>query len=99
VSPGTGNVTVVLDTVAETLQISGSFSNLTSNTTAAHLHCCAPLGTNAIVATVPPTFTGFPLGVTSGTFAGSLNLLDLASYNMPVVNANVMGQLRLPRWH
>ena len=88
VSPGTGNVTVVLYTVAETLQISGSFSNLTSNTTAAHIHCCASLGTNAIVATVPPTFPGFPLGVTSGTFSGSLNLLDLASYNMAFVTAN-----------
>src|SRR5262245_56729127 len=72
----TGTVTVVLDTVAETLQISGSFSNLTSPTTAAHIHCCAPLGTNAIVATVPPTFTGFPLGVMSGPFSGTLNLLD-----------------------
>ena len=88
VSPGTGNVTVVLNTVAETLQISGSFSNLTSNTTAAHIHCCAPLGTNAIVATVPPTFTGFPLGVTSGTFLGTLNLLDPTSYNMAFITAN-----------
>jgi hypothetical protein len=87
-SPGTGNVTVVLDTIAETLKIDGSFSNLTSNTTMAHIHCCAPLGTNAGVATVPPTFTGFPLGVTSGTFSGTLNLLDPASYNPPFIAAN-----------
>jgi hypothetical protein len=66
VTPGTGNVTVVLDTIAQTLQINGSFANLTLNTTAAHIHCCQPLGTNAGVASVVPTFSGFPLGVTSG---------------------------------
>jgi len=87
-SPGTGNVTVVLDTIAETLQISGSFANLTSNTIAAHIHCCAPLGTNVGVATVVPTFSGFPLGVTSGTFSGTLNLLDAASYNPPFITNN-----------
>jgi hypothetical protein len=87
-SPGMGNVTVVLDTVAETLAINGSFSGLTSATTAAHIHCCQPLGTNAMVATVMPTFAGFPLGVTSGNFSGSLNLLDSASYNPAFITAN-----------
>jgi hypothetical protein len=61
-TPGTGNVTVVLDTIAQTLEISGSFSNLTSNTTNAHIHCCQPLGTNAGVATLQPAFSFFPLG-------------------------------------
>jgi hypothetical protein len=87
-SPGTGNVTVTLDTIAQTLQINGSFSNLTSNTTAAHIHCCAPLGTNVGVATVVPTFPGFPLGVTSGTFSGFLDLKLDSSYNMPFITAN-----------
>ena len=31
-SPGTGFVTVILDTIAQTLQINASFSGLTSNT-------------------------------------------------------------------
>ena len=35
---------------------------------AAHIHCCAPLGTNVGVATALPAFPGFPLGVTSGTY-------------------------------
>jgi hypothetical protein len=35
---------------------------------AAHIHCCAPLGTNVGVATTVPAFPGFPLGVTSGTY-------------------------------
>jgi hypothetical protein len=69
VSPaGTGFATVVLDPTAQTLQVSATFSGLTSGTTAAHIHCCAPLGTNAMVATLLPAFTDFPLGVTSGTY-------------------------------
>jgi hypothetical protein len=52
-SPGTGLAT---------------FSGLTSNDVAAHIHCCAPLGTNAGVATTVPAFPGFPLGVTSGIY-------------------------------
>jgi hypothetical protein len=68
-SPGTGLATVVLDSTAQTLQVNVTFSGLTSNDNAAHIHCCAPLGTNAGVATTVPAFPGFPLGVTSGSFS------------------------------
>jgi len=68
-SPGTGLATVVLDSTAQTIQINATFSGLTSNDVAAHIHCCAPLGTNAGVATTVPAFPGFPLGVTSGTYS------------------------------
>jgi hypothetical protein len=68
-SPGTGLATVVLDSTAQTLQVNATFSGLTSITSAAHIHCCAPLGTNAGVATTVPAFPGFPLGVTSGSFS------------------------------
>jgi CHRD domain len=80
-SPGTGFVTVVLDTIAQTLQINASFSGLSSNDTAAHIHCCAPLGTNAGVATTLPAFAGFPVGVTSGTFNATFSLTDPTFYN------------------
>jgi hypothetical protein len=92
VSPGTGSATVVLDPTAQTLQISATFSGLTSNTTAAHIHCCAPLGTNAIVATLQPAFPEFPIqpmGVTA--FAYPPHVLDLtmaSSYNMPFITAH-----------
>jgi hypothetical protein len=69
VSPGTGLATVILDPTAQTLQVNATFSGLTSNDVAAHIHCCAPLGTNAGVATTVPAFPGFPLGVTSGTYS------------------------------
>ncbi len=68
-SPGTGLATVVLDPTAQTMQINATFSGLTSNDVAAHIHCCAPLGTNAGVATTVPAFPGFPLGVTSGSYS------------------------------
>jgi hypothetical protein len=96
VSSGTGLATIVLDPTAETLQVSATFSGLTSNTTAAHIHCCAPLGTNAIVATLQPAFPEFPVeppagigGVTSLTYPP--HVLDLAmasSYNPAFITAH-----------
>src|SRR3984893_8431707 len=74
-SPGAGSVTVVLDPTAQTIQILASFFGLTTPDTAAHIHCCAPLGTNAGVATTLPTFAGFPLGVTQGTYLSPIFLL------------------------
>jgi len=67
-SPGTGQAIVVLDPTANTLQINVTFSGLTSNTVAAHIHCCIAFPNNTGVATTVPAFPGFPLGVTSGTY-------------------------------
>ena len=72
-SPGTGVATVVLDTTAQTLTVSATFSGLTSpNITGAHIHCCqmTPGVGNVGVATTVPVFPGFPFGPTAGT-AGS----------------------------
>ena len=87
ITPGTGFATVILDPTAQTLQVNVTFSGLTSLTTAAHIHCCAPLGTNAGVATTVPAFPGFPIvangmGVTSGDYHSAvLSLLDPGTYN------------------
>src|SRR5262249_62414575 len=68
-----------------------TFSGLTSGTTAAHIHCCAPLGTNAMVATLLPAFTDFPLGVTSGTYpAHTFDLTMASSYNPAFIAAHGM---------
>jgi CHRD domain-containing protein len=81
-SPGAGSATVVLDPTAETIQVNATFSGLTSNDVAAHIHCCAPLGTNAGVATTVPAFPGFPLGVTSGTYSSAVfDLTQPTIYN------------------
>jgi len=81
-SPGTGLATIILDPTAQTLQVNATFSGLTSTDTMAHIHCCAPLGTNAGVATTVPAFPGFPLGVTSGTYSSVVfDLTQSTIYN------------------
>ena len=82
-SPGIGSGTVVIDTIANTMAINFSFSGLTGTTTASHIHCCTaiPGVSTAGVATTTPSFSGFPLGVTSGSFSTTLNLLLASSYN------------------
>ncbi len=81
VSPGSGTVTVTLDELARTLTIEFQFQDLIGTTTAAHLHCCTPPGANAGVATQTPTFVGFPLGVTAGSYLQTFDLTDSGSYN------------------
>jgi hypothetical protein len=58
-----------------------TFSGLTSGDTAAHIHCCVAQGGNAGVATITPTFTGFPSGVTSGTYTHLFDLTASGTYN------------------
>ena len=85
-SQATGQVTVTLDTFAHTMRVESNFSGLGSNTTAAHIHCClaSPFltGVNEMVATTTPSFPGFPLGVTSGTFDNTFDLTLPATYNL-----------------
>jgi hypothetical protein len=97
-SPGTGTAEVALNTTAQTIEINVTFSGLTSNDTAAHIHCCAPLGTSVGVATTVPTFGAsppyppgtpeFPLGVTSGTYDQTFSLSDSAFYNPAFVTSH-----------
>jgi hypothetical protein len=84
----------VLDPTAETIQIIASFFGLTTPVTMAHIHCCAPLGTNAGVATTLPAFAGFPLGVTQGTYLSPLFSLQDPSFFNPafVMMQGGMGQ-------
>ncbi len=86
-STGTGTALVTIDTVLNTLHVQVTFTGLTSGTTASHIHCCiAPPGATG-VATTTPTFTGFPLGVTSGTFDSILDLTMASSYNPAFITA------------
>src|SRR5215831_2464476 len=84
-SAGTGAAVVVINPAANIMSVGVNFSGLGSGTTASHIHCCLdfPLQTNnnVIVATTTPTFPGFPLGVTAGNYATTLNLLNPTSYN------------------
>lgn len=87
-SPGIGSALVTLDTVTNILTINVSFAGLVSPTTASHIHCCTGPGANAMVATAVPTFPGFPLGVTTGTYLMSFDLTSAATYNPAFIAAN-----------
>jgi hypothetical protein len=92
-SSGTGSATVTIDTVLNTMQVNVAFSGLSSGTTASHIHCClaSPFltGANVGVATAVPTFTGFPLGVTSGTYSHLFDLTLASSYNPAFVSSSI----------
>jgi len=90
-SPGIGSASVIIDSTANTLSIvSESFSGLLAGTTASHLHCCtaSPLSGTAGVATQVPTFTGFPLGVTSGSYSMTFDMTQAATWNPAFITAN-----------
>ncbi len=89
-SPGTGFGTVNYDDIAHTLQLALSFTNLMGPTSASHIHAptILPFTSTAGVATTTPTFAGFPLGVTFGTYANILDLTLASSYNPAYVTAN-----------
>jgi hypothetical protein len=80
-SPGTGFARVTIDEVTNMMRVEVSFADLLAGTTASHIHCCANPPNNAIVATQLPTFAGFPLGVTSGTYDHNFDLTLASSWN------------------
>lgn len=80
-SPGTGTALVTLDTTANTLSFQVSFSGLIGTTTAAHIHCCTNPPSNVGVAvTAASSLEGFPLGVTSGTYANTFDSSLTSTY-------------------
>ena len=90
-SLGTGSATVTIDTDAHTLRVQITFSGLSGTTTASHIHCCVlPTASppTAGVATTTPTFPGFPLGVTAGTYDQTFDLTLTSSFNASFVTAN-----------
>lgn len=88
ITPGTGTAIVRVDTVALTMFIDVTFANLIGTTTASHIHCCEVPPTNAGVATQTPSFVGFPLGVTSGTYQHTFDMTLASSYNASFITAN-----------
>ncbi len=87
-SPGTGSATVTYDSTTHLLSVDVFFSGLEADSTAAHIHCCILPNGNAAIATTVPSFTGFPLGVTSGTFMSTLDLTSAASFNPAFVTSS-----------
>lgn len=89
-SPGLGTATVTFDFDLVTMRVEASFSGLLGNVTAAHIHgATAVAGTGtAGVMTTTPSFTGFPTGVTSGTYDHTFDMTLSGSYNPTFITNN-----------
>jgi hypothetical protein len=79
-TPGFGLSKITVDDAAKTLRVEVSFSSLIGNVTASHVHCCTAPGTNVGVATALPSFVGFPLGVTAGTYDHTYDMTQAGSF-------------------
>jgi hypothetical protein len=88
-TPGTGFARATFDLDLVTMRIEASFADLLGTTSLAHIHCCDfQANTNAGVATQTPLFTGFPTGVTSGTYDHTFDMTQTSSYRAQFLTAN-----------
>jgi CHRD domain/PEP-CTERM motif len=89
-SPGTGSATVIFDDVTDAMTVDVVFSGLEGTTTAALIHAAtAVAGTGtAAVATMVPAFSGFPLGVTSGSYNNTFDMSLASSWNPAFITAH-----------
>src|SRR5689334_8685153 len=81
-SPGTGSAQVTFDDVLNTMLVEVTFADLLGPNIAAHIHAATAVpGTGtAPVATVTPTFTGFPSGTTAGSYSHLFDMTLASSY-------------------
>ena len=89
-SPGTGFAQITLNLAMHTFNVQVNFTGLTGTTTASHIHAATAVpgvGT-AGVATQTPSFSGFPLGVTSGSYNNTFDMTLLGTWNPSYVTAN-----------
>ena len=88
-SPGTGWGRVTMNTTNTTMRVEASFSGMVGTTTASHIHArndsTTPLGG---VASQTPSFSGFPLGVTAGSYDNTFDMTLASSYNASFITAN-----------
>lgn len=78
-SPGTGTAKLFFDDIAQTLDVFVAFAGLLSPTRDAHIHCCVDPAGNAPVA-IGFMASGFPIGVTAGSYENIFDLTDSSIY-------------------
>jgi CHRD domain/PEP-CTERM motif len=85
-SPGSGTAFVTIDSDVHTMHVDVTFADLLSPTLVAHIHVINGPGdgdttdTVGPVATTTPSFPGFPVGVTSGSYDQLFDMTLAASY-------------------
>lgn len=89
-SPATGQATVTVDDVGNTVMVDFSYAGLLGTSTAAHIHCCTPVPLTGAVppATAVPSFPGFVTGVQAGAYNQGFSLLDAGFYSPGFLAAN-----------
>lgn len=94
---GSGSATVTVDLDLQTMRVQANFTGLSGVTTASHIHgpTAVAFTGNASVMTQTPTFSGFPNGVTSGTFDQTFDMSLAGSYN-PAFVANAPNNGSIP---
>ena len=88
-TPGTGSGTLTIDTTLNTMRVQATFQDLVGTVTVAHIHgpTAVALTGTAGVMTPTPTFPGFPVGVTSGSYDMTFDMTLASSYNPSFVTA------------
>lgn len=89
-SPGSGFALVTFDLTARTMRVESSFKDLIGTTAAAHIHCCTAtpeVGTVG-VASMVPSFSGFPLGVSSGVYDATFDMNLASSWNAAFITSS-----------
>jgi outer membrane autotransporter protein len=87
-TPATGFGIITLNRTAHGMRVNANFTGLRGTTTASHIHCCAAQPANVGVATTVPTFVGFPLGVTSGSWDQVYDMTLASTWNPAFMTAN-----------
>lgn len=89
-SPGVGLSKLFLDTDLHTMRVTVWFEDLIGTTIASHVHATTtdPNTGTAGVATELPSFTGFPLGVTFGSYDHTFDTSLDATWNPAFLAAN-----------
>ena len=83
-SLATGLGTITVDSATHLLTFELSWSNLAANPLGLHIHCCAPVGANGMLAI---NFQGFP-AATSGVYVQTVDLTLAALYNPVFLTAH-----------
>ena len=89
-SAATGFAEVIIDNALNTMRVEVTFSGLSGIAAASQIHCCtaSPDTGNADIASQTPSFTGFPLGVTSGTYDHTFDMTLTSSYSSSFTASN-----------